>query len=261
MRLSTMEIKSEKMEYIAIFWQLLNEVLSLVKGGPGHKFNPCTFLISESGITYNGIKYVFCSEGIRKSKVCQWHFKSCVNRKVNSLPEQQMAEFQKITFSMHRAPTVSMHNSLDSLEGELEAYVTEIQHSIMKASHTLMLVDASWEDTSAMKVQEQNYKTSVDNTGYESEKRTKWKEDRCKGWKNSNAAGHRICRETCWFGSSSEDAIAFKVLGLCGWKEDGQYKCQDKLSQVFYHFNMVSTCKIQLWRDMRSQWLMTHIKA
>ena len=80
LRLAMMEVKSESTHEISIFWDLINEILSEIKGR-NYKFNPKSIMVDENGANYCTIRKVFGLE-FATSKVvsCQMHYKNDVNR-------------------------------------------------------------------------------------------------------------------------------------------------------------------------------------
>ena len=59
LRLANMELHTENMQDITIFFTLFNEVLAKVSGKEGYKFNPRAFICDEGGANFTGLKEVY----------------------------------------------------------------------------------------------------------------------------------------------------------------------------------------------------------
>ena len=87
-RLATMEVKREDTTCCSLFWQILNNTLSEVKNQQGYKFNPKMFIVDEAGAVAAGIRNVFGEVGCRKARSCQFHYKMCLDRALNNIPDE-----------------------------------------------------------------------------------------------------------------------------------------------------------------------------
>ena len=81
LRLASMEMRSENINDISIFFTLFNEVLEQVSGIKGYKFNLRCFMCDEGGANYRAVREVygeeFCRDWVRG---CQFHFKQKVQK-------------------------------------------------------------------------------------------------------------------------------------------------------------------------------------
>ena len=75
MKIATMEVRSERTQHIALFWNLLNEALREHTGVADYIFNPVAFMVDEAGANHCGIQEAF-GEEVATTKVitCQSHF-------------------------------------------------------------------------------------------------------------------------------------------------------------------------------------------
>ena len=70
-----MEVKSEKTDTVAKFWELFNEALQKYTGIEGYKFNPKGWMVDEAGRNFKGLKKVYGEEiALHRIISCQWHF-------------------------------------------------------------------------------------------------------------------------------------------------------------------------------------------
>ena len=192
MRLATMEVKHEDTPNCVLFWKVFNKMLSVVKGEDNYKFNPVGFMTDEGGAVLNGIKEIFGDDGMRKTYTCQFHFKQCLHRQVNKIPNELndiRTEFEMLAIQMLTVSTLpewkTIKARLDTLGGLtpsiatwLEWWVTryyhlfpvfrgyclsslnlaEIGQSTLKHKKMVMLVDAAWEDVATMIQEEEHTK-------------------------------------------------------------------------------------------------------
>ena len=59
LRLANMEMRTENVHDISIFFQLWNEVLADVKGEPGYHFNLTRFMCDSAGANFQGIQCIY----------------------------------------------------------------------------------------------------------------------------------------------------------------------------------------------------------
>ena len=190
-RLATMEVKRENTENCALFWQILNKMLAEIKGEAGYKFNPKQFITDEAGAIHAGIRIVYGEEGQRKTKTCQFHYKQCLERAINCVPDELQVtatEFYELAIQLLIVPTMAQYNEvvrrlkmladiLPSVVGNwLEWWLArrynlfpvfrgfcmsslnqaEIGHATLKPLKPLFLVDAANEDVVTMLMQEED---------------------------------------------------------------------------------------------------------
>ena len=112
LRIACMDMRSENYRDIAIFFTLLNEILSEVKKEEGYKFNPRAFVCDESGSNHKAIEYIY-GEQFTKERVfsCQWHFMSEMNKKKMQVGEELRDKFISLCHKICKeATTVGKYN-------------------------------------------------------------------------------------------------------------------------------------------------------
>lgn len=191
MRLATCEVKGETSESCAQFWKLVNQMLREVTKKKNYKFNPKYFIVDEAGANFNGIQEVFGEEGVRKTKTCKFHFQQSLQRMLMKFtPDLLMLrnEFEELMTTLLNVSTLKEYKDvkfrleqvaavLPSLQHQLEWWfarrynlfpifrgycissvnLAEIGHSTLKRAKPIALVDAAWEDTCTMILQEQEH--------------------------------------------------------------------------------------------------------
>ena len=109
--LTSMEMCTENVEDIMLFFRLFNEILQKVTGNDKYKFNPRCFLCDEAGANYKTIKLVrgeeFCKQRVCG---CQFHFKQQVQKKKHEVPENMREEFIDTCNQLCKVTTVSKYN-------------------------------------------------------------------------------------------------------------------------------------------------------
>ena len=126
-----MEVKHEDTSNCALFWKVFNKMLGVVKGEDNYKFNPVGFMTDEGGAVLNGIKEVFGDDGMRKTYTCQFHFKQCLHRQLNKIPNELddiRAEFEMLAIQMLTVSTLvewkAIKARLDTLGGLIPSIAT-----------------------------------------------------------------------------------------------------------------------------------------
>ena len=96
-RLATMEVKVERTEHVALFWQLLNEALQELTGDNTVVFNPIAFLVDEAGANHCGIMQVFGVEvATTRIFTCQSHFYHNMHNRARVIPDKRVrGEFKE----------------------------------------------------------------------------------------------------------------------------------------------------------------------
>ena len=108
-RLATMEVKREDTTCYSMFWQILNNMLSEVKNQQGYKFNPKMFIVDEAEAVAAGIRNVFGEVGCRKAWSCQFHYKMCLDRALNNIPDELAEEFRELALELLEVSTIKMY--------------------------------------------------------------------------------------------------------------------------------------------------------
>ena len=191
MRLATCEVKGETSDSCALFWETLNQMLREVSKDDNIKFNPYLFIVDEAGANFNSIQKVFGEEGVRKAKSCTFHFKQSLQRMLLKFPADLLIlrnEFEELMTTLLTVPTLREYRDLKfkieqiavvlpSLTPQINCWfarrynlfpifrgycissvnLTEIGHSTLKRAKPIALVDAAWEDTCTMILQEQEH--------------------------------------------------------------------------------------------------------
>ena len=191
MRLATCEVKGETSDSCALFWETLNQMLREVSKDDNIKFNPYLFIVDEAGANFNGIQKVFGEEGVRKAKSCTFHFKQSLQRMLLKFPADLLIlrnEFEELMTTLLTVPTLREYRDLKFKIEQIAAVLpsltpqinwwfarrynlfpifrgycissvnlAEIGHSTLKRAKPIALVDAAWEDTCTMILQEQEH--------------------------------------------------------------------------------------------------------
>ena len=106
--LASMEVRTEKMEDLKIFWELINEMLEKLTKKPGYKFNPNYIMFDEAGANFTSVDGVFGEEFVKHRVVsCQWHFMNKVMEHIHKVGEKHQDEFAEKAGQMCRVPTVA----------------------------------------------------------------------------------------------------------------------------------------------------------
>ena len=119
MRLASMDIRTENIKDIALFFTMLNEILQKVTGKPNYKFNSRYFVCDEGSANHKAIKYVY-GEEFAKARVvgCKWHFRKNATMKARPMPEDIQDIFNKTCKKLCKSTTIT--NQYNLLKGELE---------------------------------------------------------------------------------------------------------------------------------------------
>lgn len=199
LRLATMEVKGETSEYVGLFWKLFNEVLSGVKGEE-YIFNPRGFITDEAGANFNGISREFGGDVLAKCYSCGFHFKQCLRNLLGKIPGEMNEiknEVQELGVQLLTVGTLNDYKEIQSRFQVLGAIVppiknwidwwdarryhlfpvfrgysissvnmAEIGHSTLKRNKPIMLVDACWEDTCSLILQEEELDKFQKGRGY-----------------------------------------------------------------------------------------------
>ena len=188
LRLATMECKGENTESVKKIWTLFNEVLREVKQDNNYMFNPKGFLTDEAGGNINNIVGVFGIEYMNKINTCQFHFKHCIKSLLEKIPgdlEELRNEVESLAYALSTVSTLNEYSQIKSrllalgvipairswinwwdarryhLFPVFRGYnissvnMAEMRHSTLKHNKPIMLVDAAWEDTCTMILQEE----------------------------------------------------------------------------------------------------------
>ena len=204
MRLATCEVKGETSQSCALFWKCLNSMLQDVTNNPETKFNPAYFICDEAGANFNGIQEVFGDQGVRKTKSCQFHFKQSLQRILLKFPPEVgdlRNEFEELMTTLLTVTTLREYRDLKIRIQQISAVLpsigpatewwfarrynlfpifrgycissvnlAEIGHSTLKRAKPIALVDAAWEDTCTMILQEQEHTAFLAGRNYSSGK-------------------------------------------------------------------------------------------
>ena len=119
LRLATMEVISESTHEITIFWELLNEILSAIKGRD-YNFNLRAITINKNGANYCAIRKVSGLDFVT-SKVmsCQMLFKNDVNRASFRISDSYRDLFKNICHKMCVIATLGEYNEKKKLLDEI----------------------------------------------------------------------------------------------------------------------------------------------
>ena len=110
LRLATMEVISESMQEITVFWELFNEILSDIKGRD-YKFNPRARMVDEKSANYCAIQKIFGLDFVTSKVVsCQMHYKNDVKRASFRISESDRDLFQSICHEMCSISTIGEYN-------------------------------------------------------------------------------------------------------------------------------------------------------
>ena len=186
-RLATMEIRTENTNDIAQFFKLFNEILQEVSGEPTKMFNPRFFICDEAGANYNAIRLVYGDDFCNlRVKGCQFHFKTDMLKKANTIPDEEIREIFTVTCTKMCSVTTVSHyhllkgklNELSKLFPMLESWIhwwhqrrshvfppfrgtgipgvnlSEQGNSSLKVAHALRLVNAAKDDVCLMIMQD-----------------------------------------------------------------------------------------------------------
>ena len=115
-RLASMEVRTEKTEDIVLFWEMINEMLQLLKKDGNYKFNPKTIFCDSAGANFAAIAKVFGQGFIDTGRVvtCRWHFMDNINKRRHLMEEDDQQEFHDSCEALCKAKTVPEYDLLYS---------------------------------------------------------------------------------------------------------------------------------------------------
>ena len=82
MHISTFECEKEDRINITIFLELLYNSMKEYLGQDNYDWLPQGFLVDAIGANFHAIRNTFGRPGIKRTAVCQWHFKRCVEENI-----------------------------------------------------------------------------------------------------------------------------------------------------------------------------------
>ena len=77
MHIATFECEKEYSTNIAIFLELLHNFMKEFLGQEDYDWLPRGFLVDIAGANFHAIRNIFGRPGIKRTAMCQWHFKRC----------------------------------------------------------------------------------------------------------------------------------------------------------------------------------------
>ena len=89
--IASMDIRTENVDVLTIFWTLVNEMLQEISGDPKYKFNPVAFFGDQAAANKIAIKNAFDETvAANKTAACSWHFKSRGKVAAQKVGDKQM---------------------------------------------------------------------------------------------------------------------------------------------------------------------------
>ena len=131
LRLASMDICSENVKDIAMFFYLFNEILQKESGNLNYKFNQQTFMCDKGSANYKAIEMEYGSDFTKERVVgCQWHFKNDMTRKSHQVGPDMRDLFTKLCKNLCTATTVANYNVIKSQLDEIAKVYPSIENWI-----------------------------------------------------------------------------------------------------------------------------------
>ena len=131
MCIATFECEKEDRTNITIFLELLYNSMKEFLGQDDYDWLPRGFLVDAAGANFHAIRNIFGRPGIKRTAVCQWHFKRCARENMlDKISEHYQSSFIKHVNDMCEAPT----------EGEYMRILTAL-HFICEECNALQWLD------------------------------------------------------------------------------------------------------------------------
>ena len=110
--LANMEMRTENVRDISIFFTLWNEILGKVKGDLHYKFNPTTFMCDAAGANIQALQQVYGEMEPHRVVTCKWHFLHNAENSAKNVSPNQCEEFLRICKDIAEVTTVPEYTKL-----------------------------------------------------------------------------------------------------------------------------------------------------
>ena len=126
-KIATMEVESENILAMNLFWKVLNEALQEYTANPTIRFRPYGCMMDEAGAFWSSIANIQREEDFQRSVSCKRHYDFTVLRQEKTLVGGEVkSEFNSLCNSLQKAETLLV---LQKASERMDEFIIKTQSS------------------------------------------------------------------------------------------------------------------------------------